>query len=162
MCPKYYLGINSRADVIPYLQKQGFTAQNANIQPQFTSPDKIPAPASTDITNHTTSADQKAEIDKLNGDIVSADVPAKTSQDKTMATPAPRKKGDKLAVNLPDAIYYNPDIDKNIAQEKILSMEDFKSLFGALLGSPRLAHLSPEQILQKVISQGYRIKRKSG
>ena len=156
-----HLGINSRADVIPYLQKQGFTAQNANIQPQFTSPDKIPAPASTDITNHTTSADQKAEIDKLNGDIVSADVPAKTSQDKTMATPAPRKKGDKLAVNLPDAIYYNPDIDKNIAQEKILSMEDFKSLFGALLGSPRLAHLSPEQILQKVISQGYRIKRKS-
>ena len=130
----------------------------------LTSSPDVPPSVSTDITNHTTSEDQQEQLAGLNGDKVeSSDIRdlKPTSQDRTMATPAPRKAGDEIDVDIPDALYYNAEQDKDTPKNKIFSREQFQRTFSQMLSEPRYQNLTPDQIIQKLINEGYRIKDNS-
>ena len=135
-------------DIRAELQRDGWrenfttatpSVQNTPLMPplssDMTSSSDMPAPASTDIQNHSTPAQQKEQIDILNGDkITSSDIrdpvsgevkmPKPTSRDRTMATPAPRRDGD--VINIPDAVYYDSERDKNTPKGKIMTEATFK------------------------------------
>lgn len=80
------------------------------------------------------------------------------SQDAKTAT---RKKGDKVTARLPDEIFYNSERDKDIPEERIMTVKQFREWFGSMLGDPQLQEFTPEQLLQFAINNGIRIRQDS-
>ena len=101
---------------------------------------------------------QEKQNSQNNEEIVADTKPPYRTDVSPDVKPAPRKKGDKVNAQLPDEIWYDPNRDKDIPEQRVMSIKEFKDWFETMLGDPNLKHLTPEQMLQIAIEDGIRIR----